>query len=60
MYKMNDQVQTPNGPGKVISLPIGKSEYYTVLHYTGRAGLYPVNQLKPSGEIPQIENEAIQ
>lgn len=38
--KINTQVQTPNGPGRIISTPVGKSEYYTVLHATGQAAIY--------------------
>lgn len=39
-FKINDRVQTPNGPGRIISLPIGNSPYYTVLHDDRQAAVY--------------------
>lgn len=47
-YKRNDQVMTPNGPGRVITLPIGKySETYLILFATGQAATYEAKELRP-------------
>jgi len=51
--KMNDQVQTPNGPGKIISIPVGKSKYYTVLHETNQAAVYHVSAIQKIQQVKQ-------
>jgi len=45
-FKRNDIVETPDGNGRVITLPIGKySQDYLVLFGNGRAATYPEKDL---------------
>ena len=46
--KRNDQVMTPDGPGRIITLPTAKSSpTYVVLRPDGRAATYDAKQLAP-------------
>lgn len=46
-FKIKDRVTTPNGNGKIITLPIGFGSIYAVLHDNGRASTYDAKDLKP-------------
>ncbi len=43
--KMNDHIETRHGPGKIISVQVGKSEYFTVLHEDGQAAIYHITEI---------------
>lgn len=47
MFKRNDNVNTPNGPGRIITLPIGRDgTIYLVLHPDKRAATYEAKELQ--------------
>lgn len=52
-FKVNDRVQTPNGPGKIISIPVGQSPYYTVLHDSRQAAVYHKSALTKIRQVSQ-------